>query len=113
MVTEKSETKELFEALDKTTMELLQLISSCSQKQINTIPVEDSWTAAQVAEHIRKSNDSIAKALEMEGKKVERSTIGREPEFQLHRNKNHELPEVSSAWNWQLVLTWQLHDLIQ
>jgi hypothetical protein len=71
MTAEKPEVKELFEALDKTTMELLQLISSFSQKDINAIPFEGSWTAAMVADHLLKSY-TVIDILNGPGKKTER-----------------------------------------
>jgi dihydrofolate reductase len=67
MTTEKPDTKKLFESLDDTTSELLLLVSSFSEKQINEIPSRGSWTAAQVAEHITRSNKGIARALQKEG----------------------------------------------
>lgn len=62
-----SEYKELFAMLDDATSELLTLISSLDEWQLNTVPFKGSWTAAQLASHITKSNTGIAQALEMEG----------------------------------------------
>jgi len=61
-------TNELFASLGHTTSELLKSISSFSETQINEIPWAGSWTAAQVAEHVTKSNIEIAKSLKKEGK---------------------------------------------
>jgi DinB superfamily len=63
----------LFAALDETTSELLELITSVAQPKINTIPFKDSWTAAQLAVHVTKSNRAIAQGLNMEGKPAERN----------------------------------------
>jgi hypothetical protein len=41
----------------------LQLLSSFDQQKINTIPYEGSWTAAQVGDHIFKSDTMFLKAL--------------------------------------------------
>lgn len=68
MLQEKINTKELFASLDDAASEFLQLIASLSDKQINTIPFKDSWTAGQFAEHVTKSNTGVAKALNIEGK---------------------------------------------
>src|SRR6185369_7695715 len=57
---------------DNITSELVELISSFSDEEINQIPFEGSWTAAQVADHVRKSNNGIAQALEMKGRVNER-----------------------------------------
>ncbi len=73
MITEKLNTKELFESLDETTSQLLQMISSLNENEINTIPFKNSWTAAQLVTHVTKSNKAIAQALHMEGKKTERN----------------------------------------
>ncbi|GAB2811767.1 DinB family protein [Ferruginibacter profundus] len=42
-------------AIDETTTELLQAIAQFTDEQFNRIPFEGSWTAAQVAEHLYKS----------------------------------------------------------
>ncbi len=72
MTTERLNTKELFESLDETSLQLQQLISSLSENKINTIPFKDSWTVAQLASHVIKSNKGIAQALVMQGTQVDR-----------------------------------------
>lgn len=61
---------------------LLHLVNSFSEKGFNTIPFEDSWTAAQVIDHITKSNKSIAQALALEGKPADRRPDERTPELE-------------------------------
>ena len=73
MLTEKLNTKELFASFDDTASELLQVVSSFNEKEINTAPFKDSWTAAQVAEHVTRSNNSIIKSLELQGETTERN----------------------------------------
>src|SRR4030095_1244635 len=68
IMNENVNTNELFASLGHTTSELLKSISSFSETQINEIPWAGSWTAAQVAEHVTKSNIEIAKSLKKEGK---------------------------------------------
>ena len=68
IMNEKVNTNELFASLDHTTSELIKSISSFSEIQLNEIPSAGSWTAAQVAEHVAKSNKEIAKSLKKEGK---------------------------------------------
>ncbi len=75
MTTNTVNTKELFRALDATWQEMLNLVSSTNGSKINAIPFEGSWTAAQLATHVTKSNKAIAQGLNMEGK-----TAGRNPE---------------------------------
>ncbi|MFA6059548.1 MAG: DinB family protein [Taibaiella sp.] len=60
---------------------LLHLANSFSEKGFNTIPFEGSWTAAQVIDHITKSNKSIAQALSLEGKPADRKPDERTPEL--------------------------------
>lgn len=72
---------ELFELLDEITGQLLQLISSLNENKINTIPFENSWTAAQLVSHVTKSNKAISQALNMEGKTAERNPEERAPEL--------------------------------
>lgn len=75
MTTDTVNTKELFTSLDATWEEMLSLISSTNGPEINAIPFEGSWTAAQLATHVTKSNKAIAQGLQMEGK-----AAGRNPE---------------------------------
>jgi hypothetical protein len=51
-------TKDIVQQLEKTTNEMLQLVSSFNEEEMNSVPFKDSWTAAQVADHITKSNAS-------------------------------------------------------
>ena len=81
MVTDTLNIKEFFVSLDVATSELLQMMASAGSTAINTIPFEDSWTAAQLAAHITKSNKAIAQALNMEGKIAERNPAERVPEL--------------------------------
>ena len=68
MTTEKLNTKELFESLEETTSELLKTISLFNEEEINTVPFENSWTAAQVADHVMQSNRSMIQSLYEEGR---------------------------------------------
>ena len=72
MIKDKLNTFKLFTSLEHTSSELVLLISSADSSTINTIPFKDSWTAAQIAAHILKSNKAIAQSLYMEGKNAER-----------------------------------------
>lgn len=62
-VTEKLDKKELLSSFDETISELLQALSSFNNEELNTIPFEGSWTAAQVTEHLLKSGIGITKIL--------------------------------------------------
>jgi hypothetical protein len=69
--------EKLFIALDKEFSEVINLISSANEKEINIIPFENSWTAGQLVSHITKSNKAIAQALDMEGKPCDRDPASR------------------------------------
>jgi len=79
--TERSGQEELFGAVDRITSELVELVSSFSDEEINEIPFEGSWTAAQTADHVRKSNNGIAQALQMKGRVNERNADERVKEL--------------------------------
>lgn len=57
---------------ERTTSELLALLRSHDEKGINQKPDTGMWSMAQVADHIRLSNNSIAKALALKGKPLDR-----------------------------------------
>jgi len=59
--------EDVLESVEKTTSDLFQLLDRFDQQNINRIPFEDSWTAAQLADHITRSNLSITKALLLNG----------------------------------------------
>src|SRR5690349_4155039 len=67
LMTENVNTEQLLTSLDNTTSELIALISLFDETQINEIPSAGSWTAAQVAEHLTKSNIAIIRSLRKEG----------------------------------------------
>ncbi|HEV8081998.1 MAG TPA: DinB family protein [Chitinophagaceae bacterium] len=72
MIKYKLDTFKLFTLLQQTSSELLELVSSADSADINVIPFKDSWTGAQLASHIIKSNKAITQSLKMEGKSAER-----------------------------------------
>lgn len=92
MTKEISYKEELMAQLEQTTSRLLQLVEAFGQQEINDIPFEGSWTAAQVADHITKSNSSIAKALTLKG-----SEINRDPGERIQ-----ELKEIFLDFNTRL-----------
>ena len=72
MIKDISNKEDVLASLDKTTSELFQLLDCFDQQNINRIPFGGSWTAAQVSEHITRSNLSITKALLLNGVAVNR-----------------------------------------
>ncbi|TMI65299.1 MAG: DUF1569 domain-containing protein [Bacteroidetes bacterium] len=63
--------QELQPALKKSFNELLSILGSLDEKQINAVPFEGSWTAAQVAEHLSRSYE-IIEALKVQAATTER-----------------------------------------
>ncbi|MEO8111329.1 MAG: DinB family protein [Ginsengibacter sp.] len=70
----KKNTQDLFDALENATTELIDLISAADSVKINSIPFRNSWTAAQLAAHVTKSNNAIIQAMGMEGEKAKRNS---------------------------------------
>ena len=92
MTSEKLHTEQLFKSLDETTGEFLQLVSSFDDDAINTIPFKNSWTAAQVADHVTKSNRSVIQSLQVAGKISKRGADERADELkQLFLNFSTKL----------------------
>lgn len=73
MLTESVDAKQLFTSLDAIWSELLKLISSTAEEKINIVPFTGSWTVAQLATHIIKSNRAIAQGLQMQGTPADRN----------------------------------------
>lgn len=69
------------EDLKAVTTELLLLIAAFDQEQINLIPFENSWTAAQVADHLCKSDASVLASICREGTHAERAPDEKIPEL--------------------------------
>jgi uncharacterized damage-inducible protein DinB len=63
----------LFSDVDNAMNELMELIQSLSQQKINLVPFKDSWTPAQLAVHVTKSNKAITQALNMQGEHANRA----------------------------------------
>jgi uncharacterized damage-inducible protein DinB len=51
--------QELVMQVDKTLQELIDLVASLQQTEINKIPFEGSWTAGQLANHMIKANSGF------------------------------------------------------
>ena len=72
MLTEKVNLEALNKSIEITTSCFLEMVEAFSQEDINRIPFKNSWTAAQVAEHVTRSNIGIIKSLRQPGKAVSR-----------------------------------------
>lgn len=81
MTTGTINTEELFQNLKKTFAELEQTLSSATEESINIIPFENSWTAAQVTDHVTRSINGMKEALGMPGKVTDRNPDEKEKEL--------------------------------
>lgn len=81
MLTATVHTSTLFSALDETMTRLIEMVSSFTDAELNTIPFADSWTAGQVAEHLSKSNLQIWQTLHSGGETTERDPAQRAQEL--------------------------------
>ena len=63
---------DLLDQIDEAVSQLIDLMSALEENEINTIPYQGSWTAGQLFQHITKSTEAVAKAMQEEGKHVDR-----------------------------------------
>jgi hypothetical protein len=54
---------ELLQEFETATNAYLDIVTGLSQDEINTVPSPGSWTAAQVTEHLRKSDNGMLQTL--------------------------------------------------
>jgi hypothetical protein len=54
---------ELYQEFEAATNAFIGIVAALSQEEINTVPFAGSWTAAQVTEHLCKSDNAMIKAL--------------------------------------------------
>lgn len=76
----------ILEDLNTVHAEILRLVSALKQDEINAVPFDGSWTAAQVINHLFKSDYSILKALRGHTK-----LTGRQPDEYAGRIKSQLL----------------------
>jgi uncharacterized damage-inducible protein DinB len=55
--------REMLQEFETATAEYINVASSFSQEQFNAVPYEGCWSAAQVTDHLFKSDNGILKAL--------------------------------------------------
>ncbi len=74
-------TDTLFVSLDETWNEFFKLVCCTDENDINQTPFENSWTVAQLATHVKKSNNAIIQGLQMKGTPANRNADEREEEL--------------------------------
>lgn len=72
---------ELFVSIDKVMSRVIEMFATLDEREINSIPFKDSWTAAQLMMHIIKSINAMAKVLGMKSGPAARSSDERVPEL--------------------------------
>lgn len=73
--------EELLASLKNVVLDLMQVLNKFNGLNINTVPFEGSWTAAQVVDHITRSNMSIARAFTLKGAMINRDPAERVQEL--------------------------------
>jgi hypothetical protein len=81
MITEISGKAELEVAVREAVAALRNVLLSLDEQAMNTVPFNDSWTAAQVAQHVSKSTNFMAKAMATEPKDARRRPDEKIPEL--------------------------------
>jgi len=74
---------ELLALFDVVTNEFLKWVRSFSEEELNSVPYPGSWTAAQVVEHVTRSNQTIIQSLNMDG-----AISGRRPDKRVAELKS-------------------------
>lgn len=103
--------KEIINKLEAALGETLQLLSSFNEKEMNTVPFEGSWTAAQVCQHLFKSENGMDELLYAPAQPVDRNPEERadwlkemflnfdikmkSPDFILPEDKHYEKAELA------------------
>lgn len=64
--------EKIFKEMEETMTVLSALVSSFSQEEINNVPCEGSWTAAQVVRHLNLSNAGFLEVLHGPDKETDR-----------------------------------------
>ena len=92
MIKDDLEKGRLLALLEDTAAGLMKTMQKFNDVNVNIIPFVNSWTGAQVADHLTKSNISIAKAMLLNG-----TNINRDP-----RERVEELKAVFLDFNSKL-----------
>jgi hypothetical protein len=110
--------KEVLNEYNATTMELLRLLSSLTEKELNKKVKDMGWTAAQVGEHLNKSYE-LSDILNGEVKDIQRSPYEKLSEiqrlflnFDIKMNSPKEIVPTEEFINKEILLT-ELKNKIQ
>lgn len=87
---------ELYAAYDEAVSRLLALTQPLSEEQFNTVPYKNSWTPAQLLQHITLSVSAMAQTMAKEFTPTERDAAERIPglkEIFLNFSKTYNAPD--------------------
>lgn len=73
--------QEIFIQLETALNDTLNLLSTFNEKEMNTVPYQDSWTAAQVCRHLFKAEEGMDQLFYAPGKLAERQPDQRAGQF--------------------------------
>ncbi|MEJ8843190.1 DinB family protein [Lacibacter sp. H375] len=96
MITGTVQIASLINHIEQVTGTLVQLLQAIEEPFFNQRPGADKWSIAQVADHIRLSNNSVAKALALKGNPVDRNPGERIDELKkifLDFQKKYQSPD--------------------
>lgn len=103
--------KEVLNEYNAATMELLRLLSSLTEKELNKKVKGKGWTAAQVGEHLNKSYE-LSDVLNGEVKDIQRSPYEKLSEiqrlflnFDIKMNSPKEIVPTEEFINKEILLT--------
>jgi len=80
-VTETIDKKELLTSTGKSISGMLDLMTPLDNKEANTVPYKDSWTAAMLFRHVSKSLNAMSGAMRMDSKPADRDPGEKIPEL--------------------------------
>jgi DinB superfamily len=114
MITGTIQIATLIHNIDMVNNLLVHLLQSVSPRHFNQIAGSGKWSIAQVAEHIRLSNNSIDQALALKGKPVDRNPAERVDELKkmfLDFKTSYQSPDFIVPAQKKYNRDFLLHDL--
>ena len=96
MITEKSTQPELLREINDAAAQFLNMLAMLDDDKLNEIPYPNSWTAAQLCNHIFKSTSGIVAAMKADGKPTTRNSADKVAELRsifLETSNKFQSPE--------------------
>ena len=80
-ITETSDKNEILTRIHEAESGMQELMSPLSEKEVNTVPYKDSWTAGMLFRHVSKSMEAMSKAMQKDGEPAKRDPAEKIPEL--------------------------------